>query len=99
MYNKIKILPAGNFIKINENNLNKISFKKFWDFNFVEDKNLNENYCQEKLKYLLEKSITKQIRSDVEIGTYLSGGIDSGILNLIASKKLKILNLLLVVLI
>ena len=42
-----------------------------------------------KIKISFRKVNYKQIRSDVEIGTYLSGGIDSGILNLIASKKLK----------
>ena len=87
LYKNIRLVPAGSFLNLTKNNINEIRFQKFWDFNFEEDNNLSEAYCIDKLKHLLENSIKKQTRSDVEIGTYLSGGIDSGLINLINSKK------------
>ena len=89
LYKNIKLVPAGSYINLNEKNINRIDFKKFWDFDFNEDTSLNEEYCIDKVKDLLEKSLKKQTRSDVEVGTYLSGGIDSGLINLINSKKFK----------
>ncbi len=89
LFNNIILFPPGSFLNINHKNYNSIRFKKYWDFNFLENKKLTENYCIDKIKYLLENAIKKQLRSDVEIGTYLSGGIDSGLINLIASKSNK----------
>ena len=43
---------------------------------------------QEELIRLIKQAISRQLVSDVEIGSYLSGGMDSGTITSIASKKL-----------
>ena len=41
---------------------------------------------EDELSSLIEKAVKKQMVSDVPLGSYLSGGIDSGTLSSIASK-------------
>ena len=44
----------------------------------------------EELKYLLNDSANLQVRSDVPVGGYLSGGLDSSLVCALASKKINI---------
>lgn len=52
--------------------------------------NLNET--AEHVYYLLNRAIKNQLTSDVTIGTFLSGGLDSSIISAIAAKEIKNLN-------
>ena len=45
--------------------------------------------CHEQVSYLFEKAVKRQHVSDVEIGSYLSGGIDSGSITSVSSKHFK----------
>ena len=46
----------------------------------------SENYYLEKLDYLLNKYIKSQMISDVPIGVFLSGGLDSSLISSVANK-------------
>lgn len=48
--------------------------------------------AQNTLKTLLEQSVEARLVSDVPLGTFLSGGIDSSVITAIASKHIKNLN-------
>lgn len=67
----------------------RLVFKQFWDFNFREpaEQISNSEYVEE-LRRLLQQAIHRQLVSDVEIGTFLSGGIDSGSIAAIASRAI-----------
>ncbi len=84
--NIFKILP-GNFMSIN---LNTYEFQsiKYWEPNFKIDQFHTEEYFITKLKAILEETVSQQLRSDVPLGTYLSGGIDSSLVTIMASKLL-----------
>lgn len=62
---------------------------KYWEPDFTVDNHHKEEYFVGRLRELLENTIDIQLRSDVPVGTYLSGGIDSSVITLLAAKKLK----------
>jgi asparagine synthase (glutamine-hydrolysing) len=89
-HEKIQLLPAGNYIKINlRADTQKIQTKQYWDFDFTKPLKLKDEreYIKE-LERLFTQAVNRQLVSDVEVGSYLSGGIDSGSITAIASKSI-----------
>ncbi len=67
---------------------NTFEIKKYFDLEFdVNLNDLNENESVEHLELKLKKAIELRLRSDVKVGTCLSGGLDSSSIAAIASKK------------
>ncbi len=64
----------------------KYHISKYWEVYYELDFDHTPQYFEEKLRHLLDESIQLHTRSDVPIGAYLSGGIDSSIIGAVASK-------------
>ena len=66
-------------------NKSGIKIRKYWT---LTDKKHNDNFEEtvEKVRYLVKDSITRQLTSDVPVGTFLSGGLDSSIISSIANQ-------------
>ncbi|OGI19102.1 MAG: asparagine synthase (glutamine-hydrolyzing) [Candidatus Melainabacteria bacterium RIFCSPHIGHO2_02_FULL_34_12] len=81
----IKQIPPAHYLIYD---LKKTSFKliKYWSPFNGNLKNNNYEDLKEELTCLLEDSVKLQLVSDVPLGLFLSGGIDSSILALLASK-------------
>ena len=69
IYKDIKMFPAGSYI-ING------TIKEYWKLNYDQKDPPNDEH----LKYLIEDAVRLRKRSDVPIGSYFSGGLDSTIL-------------------
>jgi len=85
----IRILPNGEYISI-DYSMNSIPEPvKFWDYDFKEHNDYTscEEY-EEELERLFTQAVNRQLISDVEVGSYLSGGMDSGSITAIASKRI-----------
>ncbi len=67
------LLPGEMLIFSNKN----IFKERWWKINFDEDKDYTEEYIKERIFALLEDSTRLRMISDVTVGAYLSGGIDS----------------------
>ena len=83
-YSGIKRVPAGNIFKIDFNGRDSFSY---WKIPFPSsENNFNEKYYIEKLENILNDSVKGQLMSDVPLGVFLSGGLDSSLLSAIATK-------------
>lgn len=74
LHKGIKKLLPGHYMIYNKSG---ISIKRYWDIDFTVNDNNPQEYYVERLKKLLNDSIDLRLRSDVPLGIFLSGGIDS----------------------
>lgn len=79
-----KVLP-GHLQVINLDDLS-IRTLCYWEPHFRLDLEHTEKYFVEQLRSLIEDAARIQMRSDVPLGTYLSGGLDSSIVTILASR-------------
>jgi asparagine synthase (glutamine-hydrolysing) len=56
-----------------------LTVRNYWEVYYVPDFDHTERYFEERVRALVSESVTLHLRSDVPVGSYVSGGIDSGI--------------------
>lgn len=89
---RVKMLPAGCYSILAPppgGERNDPEIVRYWDYSFEEPENQRSeaDYIEE-LDHLLRQAITRQLVSDVDVGSYLSGGMDSGTVTAIAARSL-----------
>jgi asparagine synthase (glutamine-hydrolysing) len=88
----VKLFPAGCWARVplgKAPSNDSLVFERYWDFDFREPDSIrDEQEYIEELDRLFRQAVGRQLVSDVEIGAYLSGGMDSGSITAIAAKQL-----------
>ena len=85
----VNLLPAGHFATLEFGEGQKeLKQTRFWDYHFREPERPaeKEEYLEE-LDRLFNQAVNRQLVSDVELGSYLSGGMDSGSITALAADK------------
>jgi len=59
---------------------------RYWEPRFRVDQDHTEGYFVEQIRWLLADAVRLQMRSDVPVGAYLSGGMDSSLVSMLASR-------------
>lgn len=88
LFADVKLLPPGCTAKISRKE-KTLQINKYWDYCFEEPTGkVDEAEYLEELDRLFKQAVQRQLVSDVEIGAYLSGGMDSGSITAVASSHL-----------
>lgn len=91
LFKDVKMFPAGSFWRWSASG-DSSPITTYWDFNFAEDPTpMDAREYEEELDRLLGEAVKRQLVSDVDIGSYLSGGMDSGALTALASAQLPLM--------
>jgi asparagine synthase (glutamine-hydrolysing) len=75
-FNNIWSLPPAHFFQYKPSN-RKLHLKKYWKLEKENKINISADEAIENFHVLLSNSVEKRLRSDVTVGTSLSGGLDS----------------------
>ena len=87
LFKGVNMLPPANTVAI-DRETKFVKHNSWWDYDFSNTKeNMSFDVAKEKTKELFEQAVTRQMISDVPVGAYLSGGMDSGSIASVASKQ------------
>lgn len=92
LFSGVELLPAGCYLTIKQD---RPLFEpvEYWDYDFSEPEHeySKAEYIEE-LDRLMIQAVNRQLVSDVGVSSYLSGGMDSGVLTSLASAQLPYMN-------
>lgn len=85
-FKDVNALQPGHWMKIDLSNF-KITRERYWNIlTYSQDLKMTESDAVELLEEQLTRAIRYRLTADVEVGTFMSGGIDSTTISAIASR-------------
>ena len=88
LFKNVRMLPAGSYARISAD-APAVKPVSYWDYHFREpDHSLSTEEYAEELDRLFHQAVCRQLVSDVDVASYLSGGLDSGSITAIAATQL-----------
>ncbi len=86
IFDDIKELEAGSFITFDTQREYISKQEKWWQRSKLQNSQQDENTVLEDIESLLHTSVKERLVADVSVGSFLSGGVDSGLITAIAAK-------------
>lgn len=86
LHPEIKILPSGSYMVIDFNAERQTEIERYYTPTFAPQKTDDLERKAAELRETVERSVKYHMISDVDVGTFLSGGIDSAVITATASK-------------
>ncbi len=88
LFEDVRILPAGCWMRVPLDRSAPIHREQYWDYDFVEPEEPGDpkEYADE-LDRLFSQAVSRQLVSDVPVSSYLSGGMDTGAITAVASSQ------------
>jgi asparagine synthase (glutamine-hydrolysing) len=74
LFEGIKRLPPAHYLLFENGNL---EVKRFWELKFNTNPKMQEGEAIEQMHFFIKQAVERQLMSDVPLGVYLSGGMDS----------------------
>jgi len=88
----VKKLPAGCMMIYDLTEKKITQLNRYWTISFAQQLDCDQEQLEKEIVQRLDKAVQMQLISDVPLGAFLSGGLDSSILVSIMSKYIKDLN-------
>ena len=87
LFHGIEMIPPARIMRIKRTG--EVEISTYWDYNFTDrDFSMTEEEAYEETLKLFRQAVERQLVADVRIGSYLSGGMDSGSVTAVASSKI-----------
>lgn len=83
MFKRVQELLPSHTLRISNG---RVQIHRYWEVYYNLDFDHTVKYFNEKLKTLIEESVRFHLRSDVPVGSYVSGGLDSSVIASLASQ-------------
>jgi len=85
-FSGIHKLPAAHTLELTASG--EIAIKRYWDLSVAEDPGRPpRNYYVGRYRELLEQAVSSHLMSDVPLGVFLSGGLDSSVIAALTAKS------------
>ena len=84
MFNGCFKLPPAHYITIGADK--KVEIKQYWEVEDATNKNLSEENWIDKVEVAIKKTVQKHMIADVPVSAFLSGGLDSSIITVLAKE-------------
>jgi asparagine synthase (glutamine-hydrolysing) len=90
LFEGIRLLPPGCTLTVGRYMGTQPRQDRYWDFSsrMPAQFSLSEEESEEILHHLFVQAVTRQLVSDVPVGSYLSGGMDSGSITAVAARHI-----------
>ncbi len=89
LFDGVHLLPPGCTMVVDPEARPLVTQTSYWDYHFSSDGfDLSAEESAEELYRLFDQAVTRQLVSDVPVGSYLSGGMDSGAITAVASRQI-----------
>ncbi|MEW5984366.1 MAG: asparagine synthase (glutamine-hydrolyzing) [Acidobacteriota bacterium] len=86
LFRGVTMLPPANTIRV-DSTCTGVRHHSWWDYDFAApDETMTFEDATAETRRLMEQAVERQLVSDVPVGSYLSGGMDSGSITAIASR-------------
>jgi asparagine synthase (glutamine-hydrolysing) len=82
LFDGVHMLPAGHTLTVREG---RVQVDQYWDLEFDPDDTVRESDWAERTRDAFEHAVRRQLVSDVPVGSFLSGGMDSASIAAVAS--------------
>lgn len=86
LFDGVWMLPPANTVRIDSASTG-VMHRSWWDYDFTQpDEKMSFEEARAETERLFKRAVARQMISDVPVGSYLSGGIDSGSITAQASQ-------------
>lgn len=90
LFDGVRLLPAGCTLTVDPGADEPVHQQRYWDYRLGgEDLGMSREECAAELYRRFEQAVTRQLVSDVPVGSYLSGGMDSGSITAVAARHIR----------
>jgi asparagine synthase (glutamine-hydrolysing) len=77
LFSGIEQVPPGHYLAWSDSGSDEMAIKPYWQLRFNTEEQTQEKSAVEELRAILQRAVDRHLISDVPVGVFLSGGLDS----------------------